>query len=197
MITKILYRCPACGGFEWLKEGSCRYCGVSISVLSRGKLAVDGQDGDIALWYGKVVAHPLPGAGGRLIMESQRIRLSGEFRKGIFKGLAGVHAILHGRKHMDEGSMVLFRDKLEFQGASLKKNIPFENISAVTIESNTVIVDRRDGRTLYFDFLEESGKKWEDCIQKAIAEFYHPARIVEFCPKIRFDGSRGSAVKKH
>lgn len=197
MITNILYRCPTCGQFEWLKEGCCRHCGVSVRVLSRGKLVVDGQEGDIALWYGKVLAHPLPNAGGGVIMESQKIRLSGELRKGIFNGLAGVHAILHGREHMDEGNMVLLQDKLEFQGASLKKNIPFENISAVTIESNTVIVDRREGRTLYFDFLEESGKKWEDCIQKAIAAFFHPAHIVEFCPKIRFGGSRDNTVEKH
>ena len=196
MITEILYRCPICAQFEWLQENRCRHCGVSVRLLSRGKLVVDGQEGDISLWYGKVLAHPLPDAGGRVIMESQRVRLSGERRKGIFKGLAGVHAILHGREHMDAGNIVLFRDGLDFQGASLKKTIPFESISAVTIESNTVIVDRRGGRTLYFDFLDEPGKKWEDCIQKALAEFYHPAHIVEFCPRIRFAESRDRAGEK-
>lgn len=197
MITNILYRCPACGGFEWLEQERCRHCHVLVEVLSRKEVAVNGQPGSIAFWYAKVKAHALPEGSDGLILKSGPIRLSREIQEGRFKGLSGVHAILHGREHMDEGNMILFRDKLEFQGASLKKNILLENISAVTIESNTVIVDRRHGRTLYFDFLEESGKKWEDCIQKAIAEFYHPARIVEFCPKIRFGGSRGSKVTKH
>ncbi len=94
-------------------------------------------------------------------------------------------------------SLTLFRNRLFFQGVSQNTSIPFESISAVTIESNTVIVDRKDGPTLYFDFLEESGKKWEDCIQKAIAEFYHPADIVEFCPKIRFSQSRGNKGNKN
>ena len=108
-----------------------------------------------------------------------------------------MHAVLHGSEPADAGSLTLFRNRLFFQGASQNTSIPFESISAVTIESNTVIVDRKDGPTLYFDFLEESGKKWEDCIQKAIAEFYHPADIVEFCPKIRFAQSRGNKGNKY
>ena len=158
-------------------------------------MAVNHEQGSIAFWYGKVKNQPLPeGAGGR-VLTSGSVRLSREVRKGRFKGLAGVHALLYGREPAATGRLALFRNRLLFQGASLNKSIAFEGITAVTIESNTVIVARRGGRTLFFDFLEEPGKKWEDCIQKAIAEFYHPARIVEFCPKIRLAKPRDRKVK--
>ncbi|MEN8244617.1 MAG: lysophospholipid acyltransferase family protein [Thermodesulfobacteriota bacterium] len=196
MIDTILYRCPACGGFKWLAQGRCRHCHVSVRMLSRKQVAVNGKAGSIALWYGKVKGHALPEGSGGMILKSGPIRLSRETQNGRFKGLSGVHAILHGREPAGTGSLDLYRERLFFQGASLNKSIPFESISAVTIESNTVIVDRNNGRTLYFDFLEESGKQWEDCIQKAMAEFFSPEDIVEFCPKIRFVESRGSATNK-
>ena len=196
MITRILYRCPECGGFEWLEQGRCRHCHVLVEVLSRKEVAVNGQPGSIAFWYARVKAHALPQGSDGLILKSGPIRLSRETQEGRFKGLAGVHAVLHGREPFDTGAVTLYRDRLVFQGASFRKIIPFESIAAVTIESNTVIVDRKDGRTLYFDFLEESGKKWEDCIQQAIAEFYHPVDIVEFCPKIRLAEIRNRAGKR-
>ncbi len=190
MIENILYRCPSCGGFEWLEQGRCRHCHVPVRVLSRKQVAVNGKPESIALWYAKVKGHALPEGPEGMILESGPIRLSGETQKGHFTGLSGVHAVLHGREYSDTGNLILYRGRLLYQGASLKKEVPFKSISAVTIESNTVIVDRNDGRTLYFDFLEESGKKWEDCIQKAIAEFYSPVDIVEFCPRIRFAKTR-------
>ncbi|MBW2178046.1 MAG: 1-acyl-sn-glycerol-3-phosphate acyltransferase [Deltaproteobacteria bacterium] len=186
MITDILYRCPECGEFEWLEDGRCRHCRVPVRVLSRKNVAVDGQSGDIAYWYAKVRGHALPQATDGMILHSGRVRLSREIQKGRFKGLSGVYAIRYGREFMTEGSIALYSDRLVFPGASFRESIPFECISAVTIESNTVIVDRTDARTVYIDFQEESGKKWEDCIQKAIARFFSPAEIVEFCPKIRF-----------
>ncbi len=197
MISKILYRCPVCGGFKWLDQGRCRHCHVVVREISRKQVAVNGQVGSIAHWYGKVRGHALPKGPGGMILKSGPIRLSREVQKGRFKGLSGVHAVLYGSEPADSGSLTLFRNRLFFQGASQNTSISFENISAVTIESNTVIMDRKDGPALYFDFLEESGKKWEDCIQKAIAEFYHPADIVEFCPKIRFSQSRGNKGNKN
>ena len=194
MITNILYRCPECGCFEWLEQNRCRHCRISVHVLSRKKVAVNGESGSIAHWYARVKAHALPETSDGLVLESGPIHLSREKQEGRFKGLSGVHAVLHGREPLDTGSVVLSRERLSFQGASLNKIIPFENISAVTIESNTVIVDLKEGRTLYFDFLEESGKMWEDCIQRALAEFYEPVEIVEFCPKIRLAGARDRAA---
>jgi len=196
MITNILYRCPECGGFEWLEQEHCRHCHVPVDVLSRKKVAVNGNPGSIARWYAQVKSHALAEGSDGKILESGPIHLSRETQEGHFKGLSGVHAMLRGREPSGTGAVTLYRDRLLFQGASLNKTIPFERISAVTIESNTVIVDRNDGRTLYFDFLEESGKKWEDCIQKAIAEFYSPIDIVEFCPKIRFVETRDRAGKR-
>ena len=196
MITNILYRCPECGGFEWLEQGRCRHCHVLVAVLSRKEVAVNGQPGSIEFWYARVKAHALPKGLDGMILKSGPIRLSCETLEGRFKGLSGVHALRHGRELVDTGGLILYGNRLLFQGASMKKEIPFRNISAVTIESNTVIVDRKDGRTLYFDFLKESGKKWEDCIQQAIAEFYLPADIVEFCPKIRFAEKDKRARKK-
>jgi 1-acyl-sn-glycerol-3-phosphate acyltransferase len=166
-----------------------------VRVLSRKEVAVNGKPGSIALWYAKVKAHALPVGSDGMILKSGRIRLSREKKEGRFKGLSGVHAVLHGREPYDTGVVNLYGDRLFFQGASQGRTIAFKSISAVTIESNTVIVDRNDGRTLYFDFLEEPGKKWEDCIQKAIAEFFHPDVIVEFCPKIRFAEMQGKPGK--
>jgi len=197
VITNILYRCPECGGFEWLQQGHCRHCHVLVDVLSRKKVAVNGKPGCIAFWYARVKAHALPGGSEGKILESGPIRLSRETQEGYFKGLSGVHAVLHGRQCVDAGCLSLHRNRLIYEGESLKIEIAFKSISSVTIESNTVIVDRKDGRTLYFDFLEESGKKWEDCIQQAIAEFYHPAEIVEFCPKIRIFEDHDRTEKKH
>jgi 1-acyl-sn-glycerol-3-phosphate acyltransferase len=193
MIENILYRCPSCGGFEWLEQERCRHCHVSVKVLSRMQVAVDGKAGSITHWYGKVKGHALPEGPAGTMLKSGPIRLSREKQHGRFKGLSGVNAVLYRREPAGTGSLALYRNRLFFQGASLNKSILFESISAVTIESNTVIVDRKESPTLYFDFLEESGKQWEDCIQRAIAEFYHPAGIVEFCPKIRFAESHARA----
>ena len=190
MITNILYRCPECGCFEWFEQNRCRHCRVSVHVLSREKVAVNGESGSISRWYARVKTHALPKGSDGVILTSGPIRLSREKLGGEFTGLSGVHAVLHGRATFDQGTVSLYHDRLLFQGASQNHTIPFESISAVTIESNTVIVDRIGGRTLYFDFLEESGKKWEDCIQKSIAEFYHPEVIAEFCPKLRFARTR-------
>ena len=165
--------------------------------LSRKTVAVNGEVGSIAYWYEKVRGHELHQDTNGIMLKSGPICLSCEAHKGQFKGLSGVHAVLYGSEPMDAGRLCLFRNRLVFQGASHTTSIPFESISSVTIESNTVIVDRNSGPTLYFDFLKESGKKWEDSIQKVIADFYHPRHIAEFCPKIRFAQPRGIKENKN
>ena len=116
MIENILYRCPACGGFEWLEQKHCRHCHVPVDVLSRKEVAVNGQPGSIADWYAKVKAHALPEGSGGMILKSGPIRLSCEAQKGRFKGLSGVHAVLHGSEPVGAGSLSLFRNRLIFQG---------------------------------------------------------------------------------
>src|SRR5208283_4799672 len=42
---------------------------------------------------------------------------------------------------------------------------------------------------LFFDFLEESGKKWEDLIQKSLIKHYDSKKIGEFYPRVLIQGS--------
>ena len=76
MITNLLYRCPSCGGFEWLEQGRCRHCHVPVRVLSRKQVAVNGKPESIAFWYAKVKGHALPEGPEGMILESGPIRLS-------------------------------------------------------------------------------------------------------------------------
>ncbi|MBW1866089.1 MAG: hypothetical protein JRI64_10850 [Deltaproteobacteria bacterium] len=165
MITDILYRCPECGGFEWLIGNRCKHCGVGVEILSRQMVAINGRVESIAHWYQKVRGQALLQNVAGELLNSRRIKLSREIEKGSYKGLSGIHAVQYGRQSLAEGKIILHRDKLVFHGPSMKISIHFERVSSVTIESNTVILDRKGGRrALYFDFQEESGKKWEDCI---------------------------------
>jgi len=149
-------------------------------------VAIDGRKGSIAHWYEKVRGQALTADSDGMILESGLVSLSREIRTERFKGLSGIHALQYGRRFLTTGTLSLYGDKLFFQGANSREEIFFPRISSVTIESNTVILDRIDAPTLYFNFKEEPGKKWEDCIQKAIADFFSPAQITEFCPRIRF-----------
>ena len=131
MISNILYRCPECGGLEWLDQGRCRHCRAGVQVLSRKTVAVNGNPGSIARWYAKVKAHALPRGPDGKILKSGPIRVSREKPAGYFTGLSRVHALLHGREPYDTGTLDLYDDRLVFQGASLKKTISFGSISAV------------------------------------------------------------------
>jgi 1-acyl-sn-glycerol-3-phosphate acyltransferase len=187
MIADLLYRCPACGAFNWLRESQCIHCGSTVDVHSRTEISVNGQRRNISHWYQQVMSFALPLTDKGIILESKKIRVAKEVASCLFKGYEGVTATHYIREPIDEGVLTLFDNRLVFSGSD-EKNIPFELVTSVTIESNTVIVVSRKYGPLFFDFLEESGKKWEDCIRKAIAEYHNPKKILEYYPRIRFSG---------
>ncbi len=186
MITDLIYRCPVCGSFDWFSNGRCKGCGARATLLSRSRLAINGKTAHVSNWYAKVLGFELPPAVSGTVLRSRRVHLFKEAAKEVYKGPAGITATRFDRRSVDEGILSLEEEQLAFVGAKTIKNIPFRSITAVTIESNTVIIVSRGHGAFFFDFLEESGKKWEDCIQKAISEYHAPERIMEFCPRIKF-----------
>jgi len=186
MITDLIYRCPVCGIFDWLSNGRCTGCGTAAELLSRSRLAINGKTEHVSYWYDRVLGFELPRALDGTVLNSRRVRLFKETAKEIFKGPSGIIATRFDRRPMDKGILSLKERQLVFSGDKIKKNILFKSIRAVTIESNTVIIVCPVQGVFFFDFLEESGKKWEDCIQKAVSEYHAPERIIEFCPRIKF-----------
>ncbi len=186
MITDLIYRCPVCGIFDWFSNGRCTGCSASVKLLSRSRLSINGKAGHVSYWYARVLGFELPQAVDGIILGSRRVRLFKETSKEVFKGPAGIIATRFHRRPEDEGTLSLKEEQLVFFGEKSKENILLKSISAVTIESNTVIIVCRGQGVFFFDFLEESGKKWEDCVQKAISRYHAPECIIEFCPRIKF-----------
>lgn len=195
MITDLIYRCPICGSFDWFSNGQCKDCGAAAKQLSRSRLAINGKAAHISYWYAKVLDFELPQDVDGATLRSCRVRLFKETAKEVYKGPAGIIATRFDRRLIDEGILSLKQKQLVFSGDRIRENIRFKSVRAVTIESNTVIIVCPGQGVFFFDFLEESGKKWEDCIQKAISEYHLPERIIEFCPRIKFaSDSRPPAI---
>ena len=195
MITDLIYRCPACGRFDWLFKGCCVGCGVVVRQISRSRLSVDGKTGPVADWYERVRAFGLGRPRDGVFLRSKPVVLSEERAREVYRGLAGITATRFDRAKKDTGTLALTTEGLVFSGRKGARQIPLGAITAVTIESSTVIVASRGQRPVFFDFLEESGKKWEDCIQKAVDAHHAPMRITEYCPRIRLAGQRPAASR--
>jgi 1-acyl-sn-glycerol-3-phosphate acyltransferase len=185
MIDDLIYRCPQCGCFEWLDSGRCRFCKVQVRLVSRSKLSINGETRPVSFWYKKILGFDLPEETDGIILKSGRVQLSREVENGPYKGFGGISAIHFIRQPADTGSVRMTRGSFSFAGQSLNFEIPFESVSSMTIESNTIILVNPEHGPLFFDFLEESGKKWEDVFQKALRNFYAPDKILEFYPMIR------------
>lgn len=190
MISDLLYRCPSCGGFEWLDHDRCVSCHAQVSLVSRSHLSINGDTRPISYWYHKTLAFDLPPAVSGVLLKSGRVRLAREAQQGLYKGFSGITAIHFTRAPVDTGTLSLKEDSLCFSGLTGPLDIPFQRLTSLTIESNTLIVISRDHGPLFFDFLEESGKKWEDCIQKALRRFHQPESITEFYPRVRLEKAR-------
>ncbi|HOO36851.1 MAG TPA: lysophospholipid acyltransferase family protein [Deltaproteobacteria bacterium] len=189
MITDILYRCPVCGGFDWFKDTQCIHCRTPVEIRSRSEVSINAQKNTVAHWYEKVLSFDLPEADSGIILTSKLVRLSREATMGVYKGYAGVTATHYTRAFADEGTLVLKTDEILFSGSKETISIPIGQITSLTIETNTIIVISRNHGVLFFDFTEEPGKKWEDCIRKALVRFHSPRKIVEFYPRLRFENS--------
>lgn len=186
MISDILYRCPHCAAFDWMDaHATCVSCGARLELVSRTHVAINGILKPIGAWYDVIQAQALPSAAAAPILKSRRVRLSEEEPRGRYQGFAGMSAIHYARRPVETGILTLWRERLVFSGAHTPLVLPIAAITSLTIESDTLIVVVPDRVPLFFDFLEESGKKWEDCLRKAMAEV-HGHRIIEFYPRVRF-----------
>jgi 1-acyl-sn-glycerol-3-phosphate acyltransferase len=186
MINDLLYRCPQCGAFDWLDRNHCVSCHVDFRLTTRSLASLEGEIRPISHWYKKIKAFELPQVSSGFIMKSRQVRLSRESQEGMYKGYAGITAYHFTRVPIDTGTLFLKEDALSFSGVTKSIDVPFPALMGVTIESNTVIVISREHGPLFFDFLDESGKKWEDLIQKALKKHHDPREIVEFYPRVRF-----------
>ena len=90
MLTDLLYRCPACGGFEWLAEDRCRHCDCAVEVLSRKAVAVDGKIGSIDHWYRQVRGYALHSNAQGLILESGQVVLSRDSSTAVTRTRIGI-----------------------------------------------------------------------------------------------------------
>lgn len=186
MIDDLIYRCPLCGYFEWLDSCRCRFCSAQVRLASRSRLTVNGETRPVSFWYKKITGFGLPDKEpDGTLLKSRLVQLSREAENGPYKGFGGISAIHFIRKPVDSGSVRLTADSFSFSGRSMNFDIPFGSVSSMTIESNTIIVVSPEHGPLFFDFLEESGKKWEDVFQKVLRLFHAPDEILEFYPMIR------------
>lgn len=189
MIGDLLYRCPSCGAFDWLEHDRCRSCRIQLRMVSRSLIDLGGEVRPLSYWYGKVLGFDPPPAEGGVIMKSGRVRLSREAQEGMYRGFAGITAYHFTRAPVDTGMLTLRGDGLSFSGATGAVDVPLGRLRGATIESNTVIIISADHGPLFIDFLEESGKKWEDLIRISLQKHHAPEKILEYYPRIRFRSS--------
>jgi len=184
MITKLLYRCPRCGGFDWLQDARCIHCHVSVALERRTRLAVAGRSAPIAEWYDRILAMELPVDRQGLIYKSDAVQLFKEVSRGRYVGPGGLTAVLYGRQFLETVSAALYTDRIELAGPTGTWTVTFNALLAVTIESNVIILVHRNLGALFLDFENDCGKKWEDGIRCALADYRLPEKIVEYFPRI-------------
>lgn len=189
MIGDLLYRCPSCGTFDWLEHDHCVCCKTRFRMVSRSLAEMGGEVRPLSDWYRKILRFPMPVAEDGAIITSNQVRLSREAQEGMYRGFAGITAYHYTRAPVDTGVLTLHREGLKFSGAMGSIDVPFSDLRGATIESNTVIIISARHGPLFYDFLEESGKKWEDFIRKSLQNRHATEEIVEFYPRIRFRSS--------
>ncbi len=189
MIGDLLYRCPSCGAFDWIENDRCSSCKITCRLVSRSHLELGGEVQPLSHWYRKVLSFDVPEAQEGTIVKSRQVRLSREAQEGMYKGFSGITAYHFTRAAVDTGTLTLKETGLSFSGATGRIDVPFTVLRGATIESNTIIVISADYGPLFFDFLEESGKMWEDLIRKSLRAHHAPEEILEFYPRIRFRSS--------
>jgi 1-acyl-sn-glycerol-3-phosphate acyltransferase len=189
MISRLIYRCPRCGGYDWLQADGCIHCGAAVRREQRRWLVVNGQRESIAYWYDRVRAMKLPSEADGSIYTSDRVQLYKEVARGRYAGPGGLSAELYGREFVDTVTATLYQDRIELAGNRHHRVILFATLLSITIESNVIIVVDRILGSLFLDFHNDSGKKWEDGIRRALLDYRKSERIVEFFPRILHPGN--------
>lgn len=193
MISRLIYRCPICAGFDWLQDARCVHCGASVVLEQQSRLVVNGQSAAIDHWYDRVREFELPAGNRDLIYKSDGVRLLREVPDGRYAGPGGLTAVLYGRRYVGTVTAALFRDRIELAGAKETLTIAFETLLSITIESNVIIVVDRGLGPLFLDFCHDSGKKWEDGIRQALQNYKKPEAVIEFFPRFLSAGN----MRKH
>ncbi|HOM28129.1 MAG TPA: hypothetical protein PLS81_01555, partial [Deltaproteobacteria bacterium] len=185
MIDDLLYRCPLCGAFDWLDKDRCVSCSATFRLTGRSAAEMNGERAPLSYWYDRTRGFDLACGPDGTIAKSRRVTLSREAASGMYHGFAGITAYHFTRARIDEGTLTLTPSSLTFAGLAARMTIPMEGILSLTIESNTLIVVGAGHGALFFDFHEESGKKWEDLLRKTLERHYEGDEIVEFYPRVR------------
>ncbi|GEM_PF-4839832 len=203
MLEKFLYVCPECREFDALMTDdqgavSCTNCGANYCFDEEYNLVSEKgakkKTKTLADWYRgirkerpeEIEDDSFPRVEGeKLFAKSKQTELFQEKPAGIFKGFKGIRAKMYKFRKIDEGNLYLSNKRLLFLGKG-EHSIGLDELSSCTIESHMVIVNTKRGHAFSFEFLEESGKKWEDIIRDKIVEFYGLKEIKEFQPRITF-----------
>ena len=203
MIEKFLYVCPKCGSFDSIftdESGkiSCSVCKTKyyftkdfkLSSETKGKKETHSLKG----WYEKIKDLSPPKiqddsfpktSGEKLLAKSKDAELFMEIPAGMFHGFKGIRARLYKFAKIEDGVLYLSNKRLLFRGKK-DHEIKLSDLASITIESHMVITDTKKGHAYSFEFLSESGKKWEDLIRAEVTEFYKGKKIREFHPRITF-----------
>jgi hypothetical protein len=203
MIEKFLYKCPICMAEESIEtkkngEIACRACHAQYWYTEDYRLRVQsgGTERIMTLReaYEKISSVKLPHVtddsfvpkkGEVLWAKSNVAELFQEREAGIFRGYRKIRAQLYRFSLIDTGNLYLTNRRLFFHGTR-DYEIGLEEISSVTIESHTIMMNTKRGYALSISFAHESGKKWEDYIRRAVDEFYGNRKIAEYHPRITF-----------
>jgi hypothetical protein len=203
MIEKFLYKCPVCMAEESIETNkggdiACRSCGARFSYTEDFRLEVTTPKGKQTMTlreaYERIrdgrISGPADGTfrpkkGEVLWAKSNRAELFQERAAGIFRGYKKIRAQLYRFCLIDAGNLYLTDRRLVFHGTR-DYEIGLEELSSVTIESHALMMNTKRGYALSISFSQESGKKWEDYIRRAVAKFYGTRKIAEYHPRITF-----------
>ncbi len=172
-----------------MQADRCVHCRAAIRLEQRRWLTVNGQRKSIAYWYDRVRTMKLPSDADGCIYTSDQVKLYNETARGRYTGPGGLSAALYGRQFVDLVTATLYKDRIKLAGSRRLRVISFTSLLSITIESNIIIVVDRTLGSLFLDFYNDSGKKWEDGIRRALLDFRRPERIVEFFPRITHTGN--------
>jgi hypothetical protein len=123
--------------------------------------------------------------GEMVLAVSDTAELFQETPAKMFRGYRTISAQLFRFKKIDTGRLYLTNERMVFVGEKVT-DIDLLELTSATIESHMVITNTRRGHAYAYEFLKESGKKWEDFIREALKGVYPKRTIDEFQPRITF-----------
>jgi hypothetical protein len=203
MLEKFLYLCPECETVDAVKTAkngdiACVSCGAMFRFDENFDLVTekDGKSETSSLHQvylsirgkglGKVETRDIDLDDGETVLAvSDTAELFRETPAKMFWGYKTISARLFKFKKIDTGNLYLTNKRIVFVGEQVT-DIDLRELTSATIESHMVITNTRRGYAYSYEFLTESGKKWEDFIREALKGVYSDRTIDEFQPRITF-----------